>query len=551
MAYGKKIVGLGDAVISVGYDLTRGSCIVVVAVDQHQTTVGLHTVYVPPQLAVFGNDTVLDLGNNGRIRLLGLFHNGGIEHLTVLAEGIRLCGKQVVGLGDGVRSARQDFTRGSCIVVVAVDQHQTAVGLHTVYVPPQLAVLGYDTVLDLRLFDGGIDHLAVRIKVIVAYGKKIVGLGDAVVSVAYNFTVSSCVVIRAVDQHQTAIIVHTVNNPVLLAVFFNNAVEVGVFSDKGTVLVEQIPENTFRLVVTVLGDRTGAGEHIVVFTEIILNAVKSYPAALDKGGADAVSGAGAVGRPCTHSPAVFIEGIGNTADGLGGIHIQLIIAAGIPVHRVGCAAVDVVIAFVRAHILPALDELIVDRIVEGAVHFKYAGTCKSNVAAGRANELCLNDRIVMALCRDNGAEVNNRLTTLTVGSVGITVFGAGCILVENGKLGIMLVIGRRNGCQLGCHVNGAREGVSVNNTAHNGNVNVNNGPVAGNCYIFFSHVVIAIPSPNAHGNAHERVIKRSRANAVCSFNGNGKDLGNFVVIKSSLEAACNDGSLSFPLVCIV
>ena len=365
----------------------------------------------------------------------------------------------------------------------------------------------------------------------------------------------SCVIVCIVNKHQTAVGIFTINYPILIAIFFNNTVKISVFSDKLAIFAKQIPENSFILVITILGNGTSTGEHIVIFTEIILNAVKCYPAALNKCGAYAVSGACAVGSPSSHGCSVFSKLIGNTVDCLRGIDIQLIIAACITVHGVRCAAVDVFIAFVRTHILPALYKLVVDRVVEISVHFNDTGTGFENRTAtfGLTYKLCVNYCVVMSLCFDHSTEVNYRLTSLTVGSVFITCSGAGSLLIENSQFCIVNVIGGRNGCKLGCYVNSAAEGVAVNNTVNNFSFNVYNRLVAHVCGSIRSvgYIVVTVEGPNSYGNAYERVVESKCVERACLFNGHGKNFGNFIVRKGSLEAICYNCALDFPSVCVV
>ena len=68
--------------------------------------------------------------------------------------------------------------------------------------------------------------------------------------------------------------------------------------------------------------------------------------------------------------------------------------------------------------------------------------------------------------------------------------------------------------------------------------------------IFVLNIIITIISPNANRNAYKSVIK-SLTTYTVFFNSNSKKLGNFIVLKCSLKAISNNGTLSFPSVSIV
>ena len=115
----------------------------------------------------------------------------------------------------------------------------------------------------------------------------------------------------------------------------------------------------------------------------------------------------------------------------------------------------------------------------------------------------------------------------------------------------MNVVRRRNGCEFGCNVDGACEGILiVENTVNNVNVNVYNGLVAFYGHVLIRYIVVTIPSPNSYGNAYESVIESLAAYAVF-FNSYSKKLGNCVVFEGSLKTVCNNSSLGFPSVRVV
>ena len=296
------------------------------------------------------------------------------------------------------------------------------------------------------------------------------------------------------------------------------------------------------------------GVHVRVLVEVILITVQSHPAALDERRTNAVSGADAVGRPCAHGSSVFSKLVENTANGLGGIHIQLIVVACVTVHGVRCATINIVVTLVGAHILPALDQLVVNSVVKSAVHFNYAGANGSHIAAGLTYELCVNNCIVMTVCHDNGTEIDHRLTSLAVGSIIVTVFSTGCFLIENGQLCVMDVIRRRNGGQLGGNIDGAREGILiVDHTVHNFTNHVDNRLVAhiGGGVVGVIHVVVTVEGPNTDGNADQRMIQSLGHGSIRALHRDGQELGDLVIGKGCLEACGHDSALGFPLVSVV
>ena len=152
----------------------------------------------------------------------------------------------------------------------------------------------------------------------------------------------------------------------------------------------------------------------------------------------------------------------------------------------------------------------------------------------------------------NGSPIDNRLAGFAIGSVFVARLGGGCFLIENRKLRVVLVVGGGNRCQLGGNVDFAAKGVAINNTINNLCHNIYNRPVAhiGNRYVFVGYVIVSVVRPNSYGNAHESVAGSLNVRGVF-FNGYGKNLGNFIVIKASLEAVCHDSAIGFPCICVV
>ena len=151
---------------------------------------------------------------------------------------------------------------------------------------------------------------------------------------------------------------------------------------------------------------------------------------------------------------------------------------------------------------------------------------------------------------DNGTPIDDRLTGFAVSSVLVTSLSSGCFLIQDNQFCIVDMVGRRNCCEFGCNVNGATEGVAVNNTVNNVNVDVYNRLVAFYRHVLIRYIVVTIPSPYANRNAYESVVQSLAAYAV-SFNSYGKDFGNFVVLEGSLEAVSNNSTLGFPSVRVV
>ena len=290
----------------------------------------------------------------------------------------------------------------------------------------------------------------------------------------------------------------------------------------------------------------------MIFTKIILLTIQSHPTTLDECRTYAVTSTSTIGCPCTHSSSVFSKGICNTANSLCSVNIQFVISACIAVHSERCATVDIVIAFVCTHILPALYELAIYRVVQRTIHFNNASTCSSNIVTRYTNKLCIRDSIVVTGCFNNSTKVYNRLTSLTVGTTGVACLSTSCCLVfKSNKFCIVNVVRRRNCCEFGCNVDGTCEGIlTVENTVNNVNIDVYNRFVTFYRHILIRYIVVTIPSPNANRNAYESIVESLAAYAV-SFNSYGKDFGNFVVFEGSLEAVCNDRAFGFPSVRVV
>ena len=322
---------------------------------------------------------------------------------------------------------------------------------------------------------------------------------------------------------------------------------------KLTVCTKGINSITLFCVVTVNSDCANTGVHVEVFTEIVLIACKSYPATLNESRTNTVTSTIVVGGESTHGCAVFIEGVGNTTNGHCGVCIELIISTCIAIHCERCTTVDVIITLVGAHILPACYEFTVYSVVQVTICLNNACAKNSNVTASYTSESCINNLIVVAGSLNNSTEINYGLTGLAVGTAGVACLSTSCCLIsKSNKFCIVNVVRRRNCCEFGFNVDGTCEGVAINNTVNDFRNDVNNRLVAHFCsrIICFVYSIITVIYPYTNGNANKSVIESLSTYAV-SFNGNGKKLRNFVILKGCLEAICNNCTLSFPSVGVI
>ena len=170
-----------------------------------------------------------------------------------------------------------------------------------------------------------------------------------------------------------------------------------------------------------------------------------------------------------------------------------------------------------------------------------------------ADKLCVNDFIVVALGLNDGAEVHNRLTALAIGTAFVAVLGAGSFLAQNSQLCIVLMVGRRNGGQLGIHIDAAGERAAVDNAVNHIALDVDHRLVAhvGRRIGSIGNIVVTVKHPNANRNADQGVACGSCAHSAVSFNCDRQQLGDLIVVEGSLEAGGNDGTLGFPGVGIV
>ena len=305
-----------------------------------------------------------------------------------------------------------------------------------------------------------------------------------------------------------------------------------------TILSKDVP---VRWCIGVIFDKTCSSIHIGISAEVVSLTFNFNPRTGIEARTVAISSSCCIGRPSTLSRSSLIESVCNTSNRLFA-YIKLIVRA--------CVAV----AFVGG--LPALLELAIDRIVEITIHFKdtRAGGVNLTTAVICTYKLTVYDFVVVSNLNlgNNSTPIDNRLTSLAISSVLVTSLCSGCFLVKNSKLCIVNVVGRRNCCEFGCNIDRATEGVTVNNTVNNVNIDVYSRLIAHICgsIVGVIYIVITIKCPNSYGNANESIFK-SLVGYTISFNSNCKKLGNLVILKGSLKAVCNDSALSFPSVRIV
>ena len=365
-----------------------------------------------------------------------------------------------------------------------------------------------------------------------------------------------CVVVITINEHQATVDGLSVFHKEHTVAGGNDTADRQHIIQQLAVFGKLINAVAFLDVVTVDSDCADTGVHIGVFTEVVLSAGQGHPAALNVGRTNAVAGAGAVGSPGAHGNTVLVEGVRDAGNGLGSVGVQLVVAAGVAIHSVGSAAVDIVVTFVGAHILPALHQLAVDGVIQVAIHLNDAGAGGQDIAAalGLTDEVFINDLVIVALSLDDGAEVYDGLTALAVGTVLITSLGAGSGLVfHSGQLCIVHVVGRGDGGHLGSYIDGTAEGSAVHNTVNHVNINVDHGLVAHgvNRSILTRYIVESVECPNTDGDAHQGVVQSSCADSSVLLNGNGQQFGNCIVLESSLVAGSNDSTIGFPGVGVI
>ena len=405
-----------------------------------------------------------------------------------------------------------------------------------------IEVVAHDAVVD--------HHLAVGAKCIVTgrnhtvgfFGRYISGGVCGYASEALETGASAAQIVSAINVVDAGLGL-AVNNDVMIAVDLIQTVSNGGVSVDNTVFAKVIPVSGG---IGVVLNEADAGEHIGVSAEVVGLAVQLDPHTGIVAGAVAVALAGGIGHPGTVGSAVFGKDISNAANGLLA-DVQLVIGA--------CEAVLAV-----ACILPAGLQLVVDGVVQIAVHLKDAGAGFVHMAAALvlADELAVDDGVVMVQLLQLGTPVNDGHTSAAVGAVLVAFFRQGGFLAQNGQGIVVDMVGGRNGGQLGCHIDGAAHGrdglVGEGDLAANdlGN-DVDNRLVAHvrGSVVGVGNIVVAVKGPDTDGNADQGVTDGAYLGSVLRLDGNGQQLGDLVVIEGSLEAVGHNRALGLPGVGVV
>ena len=325
------------------------------------------------------------------------------------------------------------------------------------------------------------------------------------------------------------------NHDIVIALDLIQAICDGSILVNCAVLTKDIPES--RSIGVVLNE-ADTGVHIGVSAEVIGLAVHFDPHTAVEAGAVAVSGTVVVDSPGTLGGTVRTEDIGNAVDALFA-DIQLVVST--------CIAVTLVCG------LPAGLQHIVNGVVQIAVHFKNAGAGLVDLAAAfvLADELAVNDLVIVLQLLQRRAPIHHRLTGLTIGSVLITVRSQSGSQILNRQFCIMHVVGGRNAYQLRCNVNAATEGDTVNGTVNDLAVDIDGRLVAAADFgiILFRQIVIAVVGPDTDRDAHNRLSGGSCLGRIHCIDTDGQQFGYFVVREACIEAVGNHCALGFPGVC--
>ena len=222
-----------------------------------------------------------------------------------------------------------------------------------------------------------------------------------------------------------------------------------------------------RIYIGVVLYKANTSIYIGICAKVIGLTIELNPHTSVETGAVAISGTGCVNNPSTLGYTILIECILDTIYSLL-TNIKIVIGTR-----------EAVTTF---SILPTCLKGTVDGVVKVAVHLEDTCAGGINLAAALVgtNELAVYDFVVVSNLDlgNNSTKVYYRLTSLAVGSVLVTCLGCGSFLIEYKELCIVNVVGRRDGCKLGCNVDRACEGLAVYNAIYNITNNVYNGLVA-------------------------------------------------------------------------
>ena len=283
---GEQIIGLGHPVALIGDDLAVAVHIVVITIDLNQAGVGLDTIDIVIQLAVLADDAVLHFGIRIGIRIGVRCRNGCIGHLAVCTKGVEPRGQQIIGLRHPVTLIGDDLAVAVHIVIIAVDLNQASVGLDTVDIVIQLAVLADDAVLHfgirigirigVRRRNGRIGHFAVYIEVVETSRQQVIGFGHPVALVGDYLAGAVYIVVIAIDLNQASVEANAVDIVIQFAVFIHNAIlrGIGRINDHAAIFIKAVECRCKASIIGIGNPMTGVLHCRVVYaSEIIVVSV--------------------------------------------------------------------------------------------------------------------------------------------------------------------------------------------------------------------------------------------------------------------------------------
>ena len=206
-------------------DFAGGFDIVVIPVDLNQACVGQYTVHIIVETAVLGHNAVFKIS----FRICGALNGRRIHHFALIIEDVAAFRHQIIGFGDPIAAAMDDFAGCTHIVEVAVNLDQACIVQFSVYIVVEAVVFGHNAVFHFRLRlcgvgCGRIHHFAVFIESIASLGQKAIGLGDPVAAVIDHLAGAAHIVIVAVDLDQPRVGQYAVHIVIQAAVLGHDAV---------------------------------------------------------------------------------------------------------------------------------------------------------------------------------------------------------------------------------------------------------------------------------------------------------------------------------------
>ena len=267
-------------------------------------------------------------------------------------------------------------------------------------------------------------------------------------------------------------------------------------------------------------------------------------------GAVVVPGAILVGDPGAVQQLAVLEVIGHAAQGDGAV--QTGIGAG----------VEVIPAVLG--VLPALHQVAADGVIGVAVELEDAGAQRIDVAADRADELAVHKLVLVSGLGKLGAPVHHGAADVAVGAAGVAGLQAGGSLVGHGLGGVLVphAVGLVAG-ELGGNGDAASEGTVgavgiADGAADHLHVHKYLGlavaavEALGNSHVLggsavAAHVGALVEDPDAGGNADKDLLAGEIGFAGLG-DGDGGELGDFVVGVAGLEAGGGDHVIQLPVV---